>query len=75
MQRRQWEDLTTPQKIGVVIAVATQALLLAAAQWDITRRPADQINGSKLMWRSLVLINYVGPLAYFIIGRKRPPAA
>ena len=49
-----------------------QVTLLAAAQIDITRRPKEQIRGAKLLWRILVLVNFIGPIAYFAIGRKRP---
>ncbi len=71
MQRKSWSDLTPGQRQGVVAAVSLQILLLAAAQWDITQRPAEQINGGKRLWRALAFINYFGPLAYFLVGIKR----
>ncbi|HCN22723.1 MAG TPA: hypothetical protein DIT15_10860, partial [Arthrobacter bacterium] len=48
--------------------------LMLAAQRDISKRPADQINGPKAAWRVAALINFVGPMGYFILGRKRPGA-
>jgi len=69
---KKWKDLTPEQQGGVVVGSVVQLTLLAMAQIDITRRPADQIRGGKLLWRILTLINFLGPLAYFAIGRKKP---
>jgi hypothetical protein len=49
-----------------------QLILLVAALIDIHRRNADAINGSKRVWRLVVFINFIGPIAYFVFGRKRP---
>ena len=32
---------------------------------------AEQINGRKPMWVALAFVNTIGPLAYFVFGRKR----
>ena len=55
--------------IGVI-----QVSLMIAALVDIYRRPAEEINGSKAMWTGLAFINTVGPIAYFVKGRKHLPA-
>lgn len=70
-KQKRWRDLSGTQKRGVVILGIIQASLLGAALWDIRHRPADQIRGSKWLWTVVAFVNYVGPLAYFIIGRKR----
>jgi hypothetical protein len=44
--------------------------LLAAALWDLRRRPDSAINGSKRLWKAAVFINYIGPIAYFWKGRR-----
>ena len=54
---------------------AAQLALLAAAQRDISRRPAEQIRGPKALWRLATLVNFIGPGSYFAFGRKRLPAA
>jgi hypothetical protein len=59
------------QRRGIVLSGLVQFALLAAALLDIRRRPADEINGSKLLWTGLAFVNFVGPIAYFIFGRKR----
>jgi hypothetical protein len=71
MRRVQWNDLTTGQRRGIVLAGIIQVALLVAALTDIRRRPADAIHGSKLLWTALAFVNFVGPIAYFLFGRKR----
>ncbi|MSP21800.1 MAG: PLDc_N domain-containing protein [Dehalococcoidia bacterium] len=49
-----------------------QLALLAAAQVDLLRRPDDRVRGSKWGWRAATLVNFVGPIAYFVFGRREP---
>ena len=71
MRQKQWKDLSVAQKRGLVLLGALQLVLLAAALIDIRRRPADAINGSKRLWTAVVFVNYIGPISYFLFGRKR----
>ena len=75
MRQKQWNDLTDTQKRGILLLGTLQLALLAAALIDIRRRPADAINGSKRLWTVVVFINGIGPIAYFVLGRKRPAPA
>jgi hypothetical protein len=68
--KRNWGDLSTSKKIGVAFSSAIQIVLLAAALWDIRRRSDDEIKGSKRLWTAIAFVNYVGPIAYFLLGRK-----
>lgn len=58
-------------KRATLVVGAVQMMLMAAAQIDITRRPAEGINGSKLRWRLISMINVGGPILYFLLGRRR----
>jgi hypothetical protein len=69
--KKSWHELTDAQKSGIVLLATLQFTLLVAALWDIRRRPADQINGSKRMWTAVAFVNFIGPIAYFLFGRKR----
>jgi hypothetical protein len=69
--KRKWSDLSKRSRVLVVALGVVEVSLLAAALIDIRRRPADQIRGSKRMWRGLAFINIVGPLAYFTLGRRQ----
>jgi hypothetical protein len=53
------------------VLATVQLGLLIAAERDIQRRPAALIRGSRTRWRLLCLINFVGPLAYFMFGRRK----
>jgi len=69
--KKRWQDLTDTQKIAMVLLSLLQIALLMAALRDIHRRSADQINGSKSLWTVAAFVNFIGPIAYFIWGRKR----
>ncbi|MBC8446682.1 MAG: PLDc_N domain-containing protein [Chloroflexi bacterium] len=71
-QKKQWRDLTARQKTLTAVSTLVQISLLATALWDLRRRSQDELNGSKKMWMGLVFINFIGPMAYFLVGRKRP---
>jgi hypothetical protein len=70
MKRMTWSDLTAAQKVGAVGLGAVQLGLLAAALVDLRRRPAEEIRGSKRVWTGVVFVNYIGPISYFVFGRK-----
>ena len=69
-QRKQWRDLTTRQQTAIQFAAALQFALLTAALWDIWHRPVDEINGDRRLWTMASFVNFVGPLSYFLFGRK-----
>jgi hypothetical protein len=68
-----WRDLTTREKAPLVLRGIVQFALLAAALVSIHRRPAAEINVSKWVWSAVALVNFmgIGPIAYFLFGRKR----
>lgn len=69
-QQKTWKDLTTGQRVGAVVAGSVQISLAVAAWADLARRPAAQVNGKKGVWAAVIAINYVGPIAYFVKGRR-----
>ena len=75
--RTPWQELTPRQRQAMVVRGALQMGLLAAALADLHRRPASQIRGPKSLWAAISFANYlgVGPISYFLIGRRRPVAS
>ena len=71
LKRKRWSELTDAQRTSVIIMGFIQVLLLVAALWDIRQRPVAEINGSKKLWTVVVFINWIGPIAYFLFGRKK----
>ncbi len=65
------KSLDRRQRIRTALGGLLKMLLLIAALRDIRRRSEEEINGSKRMWTAIAFVNYVGPIAYFIFGRKR----
>ncbi|MEC5192112.1 MULTISPECIES: hypothetical protein [unclassified Arthrobacter] len=70
-RKKTWKELSPMAKFGTITAAAVQISLLIAAQRDISRRPAEEIRGGKLLWRLATLVNFVGPGSYFTFGVKR----
>lgn len=70
-KKKEWQELTTSQKTGLVISMIIQITLLIAAQRDIRQRSENEINGNKWIWSAAALVNFVGPIAYFLFGRKK----
>jgi hypothetical protein len=70
-RRKAWADLSPGVRRMISLAGVVQLLLLAAAQLDLLRRRAEDVRGSKWAWRAATLVNFVGPIAYFLFGRRR----
>ena len=46
-------------------------VLAAAGTWrDIRQRPAQQVRGSKALWRVFSAVNTLGSVSYWLIGRR-----
>lgn len=73
--RRRWSDLTERQRGLVIGAAAAEWAAKGVALLDLTRRPQSRLRGPKWLWAAAILVlNTVGPLAYFTAAR-RPEAA
>jgi Phospholipase_D-nuclease N-terminal len=71
MPKKRWDEFSGAQKGAIVLTGAVQPGLWAAALVDIYRRPAGEIRGGERLWVTAAFINYVGPISYFLFGRKR----
>lgn len=69
--KKRWSDLTPLQQVGGIISATIQLALAATAWTDLARRPADEVNGPKPMWAVIILVNFIGPVSYFIFGTRR----
>ena len=69
-QKKQWKELSPWQKAGALTMISVQISLLVSALVDLRRRPAAEIRGSKRLWTGISFINFVGPISYFLFGRK-----
>jgi hypothetical protein len=69
--KKRWADLSRRQRRAIVAAGVVQYSLMAAALIDLKRRPARQVKGDKRLWVAASFVNFAGPIAYFLLGRKR----
>ena len=69
--RAKWGEMSPARRTGLVITGLIQFSLLAAALWDLRRRPQEMVRGDKRLWVGLSFINYFGPISYFVFGRIR----
>ena len=72
---RTWHELDPAEQATIALAGTLQVALQAAALLDMRGRPDVELNGSKRMWVVLSFVNFLGPIAYFAIGRRRAPGA
>ena len=73
MARKRWSDLSDGEKTAVLVAASVQLSLAATAWVDLARRPAELVRGPKPAWALAIAVNFVGPIAYFTVGRRRLP--
>jgi hypothetical protein len=74
MAKRRWNDLSPRTRQFVAAAATIEGALKVAALFDLKRRPAEQVHGSKKNWAAaIILVNSAGavPIAYFLKGRHR----
>jgi hypothetical protein len=65
-----WSEMSSGQKAGVLVTGIVQMALATTAWRDLAKRPAERINGPKGLWAAIIAVNWVGPIAYFIKGRR-----
>jgi hypothetical protein len=67
--KKQFKEYSPAKQFWIAVLIAVSLGLVGAAERDIQRRPADQVRGSKLLWR-LVCLNALGSVSYFRWGRR-----
>jgi hypothetical protein len=70
MKKKRWSDLSEAQQVAAVVLGVLEVGLLVGALWDLAHRTADEVRGPRAMWAALVFIGFIGPMAYFAVGRK-----
>jgi hypothetical protein len=69
--KKTWGEISPAKKAVGGIGGVVQMALLAAALNDLRKRSPDQVNGPRAAWAAASFVNFVGPVAYFVFGRKR----
>lgn len=69
-KQKDWSELTPVQRTSIIVLGIVQVALLVWAQWDIHTRPEEEIRGNKWIWTAVAFVNFIGPIAYFLVGRS-----
>ena len=75
MPKKRWKDLSPRARRLILFGTTFETVLKVVALIDLKRRPADQVNGSKVRWAAaIVLVSSGGlvPVLYLLRGRRRP---
>ena len=72
MTRRGWSDLSDRSKTAILVVGSVQMSLAVTAWINLFRRPAHLVRGSKVVWAAVIAVIFVGPAAYFRLGRPEP---
>lgn len=69
--------LPTGLLIGIGVLLVIQLTLAVIALVSLVRRPLSNVTlGNKWIWAAIiVLVNVIGPILYFVLGRKTLVAA
>ena len=70
MAKKHWSELSPRARKAIVIAGVIEVALTAFVQRDLSKRPAGEIRGPKLMWRLASFVQPAGPIAYLLAGRR-----
>jgi hypothetical protein len=70
-RKKSWRDLSGRQKLSILAYAAGQLALLTAALTDLKKRPAEQVKGPKGAWAAACFVSYLGPVSYFVFGRRK----
>ncbi len=68
---KKWSDLSNGQRNAIKILAVSELTLKILMLVDIKRRPASQIRGPKTAWRLAAAVNTIGPVSYFLFGRRK----
>lgn len=71
MTKLKWSDLDSASQKWIIGMVAYEALEKLVTWHFIYHTPKAKTRGSKWMWFGLSFINFLGPAAYALWGRKR----
>jgi hypothetical protein len=70
MRKRKWSEFSRRTRGLIVIAAVAEACLKTAMLIDLKRRPAARVRGPKWLWTGLAFVNLLGPVSYFLVGRR-----
>jgi hypothetical protein len=68
--KKRWSDFSPRQQKAIVFGAIAELIMTTIALGDLARRPAKQVRGPKVAWLLSFVVQPVGPLFYFLVGRR-----
>jgi hypothetical protein len=68
--KKKWSDLSPLQQRAIVLGGSLETVMTLVALRDLARRRGDQVRGPKAAWILSFVVQPVGPIAYFAVGRR-----
>lgn len=70
---KRWSELSTRQRVLIVVLAVVQITLAVTAGRDLRHRRPEELTAPKWCWRMALGVNFFGPIAYFVWGRRPAP--
>jgi hypothetical protein len=67
--KQRFSEYPPAKRAWIAVIFIVSLGVVAAAERDIQHRPADEVRGSKILWR-LICLNALGSAIYFRWGRR-----
>ncbi|MEV8274517.1 PLDc N-terminal domain-containing protein [Microbacterium sp. NPDC077184] len=64
-------DLSPIARVAFGATGLVQVAFAFLAFWDLSHRDEDEVRGPKPVWVPVILVNWIGPAAYFLFGIRR----
>ncbi|MFO7250056.1 MAG: PLDc N-terminal domain-containing protein [Actinomycetes bacterium] len=74
-RRVRWAELSRAERGVLLGLIAAECALTSAAAVDLAFRRRRDVRGGRALWWLLIFVQPVGPIAYLLLGRRRPAPA
>lgn len=71
-RRIRWAELSRAERGALLGLIAVECALTSAAVVDLAFRKGRDVRGGRALWWLLIFVQPVGPIAYLLLGRRRP---
>ncbi len=68
---KHWKGFSPAMSARAIARGIVNLVLVIGTLRDIRRRRDDELNGSRKLWTLAAFAPPIGPIAYFLFGRKR----
>ena len=70
IDEKKWSQMSNGQRSIIVIGSVVELGLQGVALVDLYRRDPSEVRGKKSWWFALSFVNFLGPIAYLVGGRR-----